>query len=176
MGGLTKEWFLLLIRQIFQPEYGTFDYIVSSTLILNIILYISIYIINTARCTLLLPAFLCNVKLAKYIWRRDNRWLLTLVLFLSQVCSHTTRSPSCSGSAAPPVTTIKSSISSGLYPSLIPKTRNSGWVILNLFNNNYWFFAYFTLFLSASSHEQTISMILRETKLKSLRNPPMVLK
>jgi len=67
MGGLTKEWFLLLIRQIFQPEYGTFDYIVSSTLILNIILYISIYIINTARCTLLLPAFLCNVKLAKYI-------------------------------------------------------------------------------------------------------------
>ena len=22
MGGLTKEWFLLLIRQIFQPEYG----------------------------------------------------------------------------------------------------------------------------------------------------------
>ena len=22
MGGLTKEWFLLLIRQIFQPDYG----------------------------------------------------------------------------------------------------------------------------------------------------------
>ena len=22
MGGLTKEWFLLLVRQIFQPEYG----------------------------------------------------------------------------------------------------------------------------------------------------------
>ena len=22
MGGLTKEWFLLLIRQIFQEEYG----------------------------------------------------------------------------------------------------------------------------------------------------------
>ncbi|XP_074642378.1 putative E3 ubiquitin-protein ligase HECTD2 [Tubulanus polymorphus] len=26
MGGLTKEWFLLLIRQIFQPEYGMFTY------------------------------------------------------------------------------------------------------------------------------------------------------
>ncbi|CAH1783947.1 unnamed protein product [Owenia fusiformis] len=26
MGGLTKEWFLLLIRQIFQPEYGMFIY------------------------------------------------------------------------------------------------------------------------------------------------------
>ncbi|XP_067657511.1 probable E3 ubiquitin-protein ligase HECTD2 isoform X1 [Haliotis asinina] len=26
MGGLTKEWFLLLIRQIFQPEYGMFNY------------------------------------------------------------------------------------------------------------------------------------------------------
>jgi E3 ubiquitin-protein ligase HECTD2 len=24
MGGLTKEWFLLLIRQIFQPEYGVY--------------------------------------------------------------------------------------------------------------------------------------------------------
>jgi len=24
MGGLTKEWFLLLVRQIFQPEYGNF--------------------------------------------------------------------------------------------------------------------------------------------------------
>ena len=22
MGGLTKEWFLLLVRKIFQPEYG----------------------------------------------------------------------------------------------------------------------------------------------------------
>jgi E3 ubiquitin-protein ligase HECTD2 len=22
MGGLTKEWFLLLLRQIFQPDYG----------------------------------------------------------------------------------------------------------------------------------------------------------
>lgn len=22
MGGLTKEWFLLLVRQIFQPNYG----------------------------------------------------------------------------------------------------------------------------------------------------------
>lgn len=22
MGGLTKEWFLLLVRQIFQPDYG----------------------------------------------------------------------------------------------------------------------------------------------------------
>jgi E3 ubiquitin-protein ligase HECTD2 len=22
MGGLTKEWFLLLIRQIFSPDYG----------------------------------------------------------------------------------------------------------------------------------------------------------
>ena len=22
MGGLTKEWFLLLIRQIFHPDYG----------------------------------------------------------------------------------------------------------------------------------------------------------
>ncbi|XP_046990929.1 probable E3 ubiquitin-protein ligase HECTD2 [Schistocerca americana] len=26
MGGLTKEWFLLLIRQIFQPDYGMFVY------------------------------------------------------------------------------------------------------------------------------------------------------
>ncbi|CAL8078252.1 unnamed protein product [Orchesella dallaii] len=26
MGGLTKEWFLLLIRDIFQPEYGMFVY------------------------------------------------------------------------------------------------------------------------------------------------------
>ncbi|ELU04155.1 hypothetical protein CAPTEDRAFT_93626 [Capitella teleta] len=26
MGGLTKEWFLLLIRQIFQQEYGMFNY------------------------------------------------------------------------------------------------------------------------------------------------------
>ncbi|XP_067858580.1 probable E3 ubiquitin-protein ligase HECTD2 [Heptranchias perlo] len=26
MGGLTKEWFLLLIRQIFQPDYGMFAY------------------------------------------------------------------------------------------------------------------------------------------------------
>ncbi|XP_064600121.1 probable E3 ubiquitin-protein ligase HECTD2 [Liolophura sinensis] len=26
MGGLTKEWFLLLVRQIFQPEYGMFVY------------------------------------------------------------------------------------------------------------------------------------------------------
>uniref|UniRef100_A0A8D0C4R7 Probable E3 ubiquitin-protein ligase HECTD2 n=1 Tax=Salvator merianae TaxID=96440 RepID=A0A8D0C4R7_SALMN len=26
MGGLTKEWFLLLIRQIFQPDYGMFTY------------------------------------------------------------------------------------------------------------------------------------------------------
>ncbi|XP_066277457.1 probable E3 ubiquitin-protein ligase HECTD2 isoform X2 [Branchiostoma lanceolatum] len=26
MGGLTKEWFLLLLRQIFQPEYGMFTY------------------------------------------------------------------------------------------------------------------------------------------------------
>ncbi|XP_067908690.1 probable E3 ubiquitin-protein ligase HECTD2 isoform X4 [Heterodontus francisci] len=26
MGGLTKEWFLLLIRQIFQPDYGMFSY------------------------------------------------------------------------------------------------------------------------------------------------------
>jgi E3 ubiquitin-protein ligase HECTD2 len=26
MGGLTKEWFLLLVRQIFQPEYGMFTY------------------------------------------------------------------------------------------------------------------------------------------------------
>jgi len=26
MGGLTKEWFLLLVRQIFQPEYGNLDY------------------------------------------------------------------------------------------------------------------------------------------------------
>ncbi|KAK2167348.1 hypothetical protein LSH36_29g07011 [Paralvinella palmiformis] len=25
MGGLTKEWFLLLVRQIFQDEYGKFD-------------------------------------------------------------------------------------------------------------------------------------------------------
>lgn len=23
MGGLTKEWFLLLVRKFFQPEYGT---------------------------------------------------------------------------------------------------------------------------------------------------------
>ncbi|KAI8512583.1 putative E3 ubiquitin-protein ligase HTD2 [Branchiostoma belcheri] len=26
MGGLTKEWFLLLLKQIFQPEYGMFTY------------------------------------------------------------------------------------------------------------------------------------------------------
>lgn len=26
MGGLTKEWFLLLIRQIFHPDYGMFVY------------------------------------------------------------------------------------------------------------------------------------------------------
>ncbi|XP_053307189.1 probable E3 ubiquitin-protein ligase HECTD2 [Spea bombifrons] len=26
MGGLTKEWFLLLIRQIFRPDYGMFTY------------------------------------------------------------------------------------------------------------------------------------------------------
>lgn len=26
MGGLTKEWFLLLIRQIFHPDYGMFTY------------------------------------------------------------------------------------------------------------------------------------------------------
>lgn len=26
MGGLTKEWFLLLIKQIFQPDYGMFTY------------------------------------------------------------------------------------------------------------------------------------------------------
>ncbi|KAJ8317303.1 hypothetical protein KUTeg_005207 [Tegillarca granosa] len=26
MGGLTKEWFLLLVRQIFQPDYGMFNY------------------------------------------------------------------------------------------------------------------------------------------------------
>lgn len=26
MGGLTKEWFLLLIRQIFHPDYGEFKY------------------------------------------------------------------------------------------------------------------------------------------------------
>jgi E3 ubiquitin-protein ligase HECTD2 len=24
MGGLTKEWFLLLIRQIFHPDYGEY--------------------------------------------------------------------------------------------------------------------------------------------------------
>ena len=27
MGGLTKEWFLLLLRKIFRPEYGTSKYI-----------------------------------------------------------------------------------------------------------------------------------------------------
>lgn len=26
MGGLTKEWFLLLIKKIFQPEYGSYMY------------------------------------------------------------------------------------------------------------------------------------------------------
>lgn len=26
MGGLTKEWFLLLVRKIFRPEYGMFTY------------------------------------------------------------------------------------------------------------------------------------------------------
>jgi hypothetical protein len=25
MGGLTKEWFMLLIRDIFRPEYGELD-------------------------------------------------------------------------------------------------------------------------------------------------------
>jgi len=24
MGGLTKEWFLLLVRKIFRPEYGKY--------------------------------------------------------------------------------------------------------------------------------------------------------
>ena len=26
MGGLTKEWFQLIIRKIFQPDYGMFVY------------------------------------------------------------------------------------------------------------------------------------------------------
>lgn len=26
MGGLTKEWFQLLIKQIFEPDYGMFAY------------------------------------------------------------------------------------------------------------------------------------------------------
>ena len=26
MGGLTKEWFQLLIRKIFEPDYGMFVY------------------------------------------------------------------------------------------------------------------------------------------------------
>ncbi|XP_077057317.1 putative E3 ubiquitin-protein ligase HECTD2 isoform X2 [Siphateles boraxobius] len=30
MGGLTKEWFLLLIRQIFHPDYGMFTYVKES--------------------------------------------------------------------------------------------------------------------------------------------------
>ncbi|CAF1636563.1 unnamed protein product, partial [Didymodactylos carnosus] len=30
MGGLTKEWFLLIIRNIFLPDYGMFTYNESS--------------------------------------------------------------------------------------------------------------------------------------------------
>ncbi|XP_026132504.1 probable E3 ubiquitin-protein ligase HECTD2 [Carassius auratus] len=30
MGGLTKEWFLLLIRQIFHTDYGMFTYVKES--------------------------------------------------------------------------------------------------------------------------------------------------
>lgn len=39
MGGLTKEWFLLLIRQIFQPDYGKL-FIVKTDCIESVIVHL----------------------------------------------------------------------------------------------------------------------------------------
>ena len=45
MGGLTKEWFQLLIKQIFDAEYGMFVYHTHSRLILTLFSHLTIFCI-----------------------------------------------------------------------------------------------------------------------------------